>query len=121
MKHCIDYISISDVSFAFNNVVNDIMIGFLNLLVQYNLSTPAEHGTDWNGRISQHPEYRRSSNLPQIKEVEYVLDIMYLFHPFSFSKCSFQRSLIDNYMSLVKQLLFTYIWISKCNIHTEII
>ena len=33
MKHNIDYISISDISFAFNNVVNDIMIGFLNLLV----------------------------------------------------------------------------------------
>ena len=30
MKHCIDYISISDISFAFNNVVNDKMIGFLN-------------------------------------------------------------------------------------------
>ena len=33
--------------------------------VQYNLSTPAEHGTDINGRISQDPEYRRFYHLPQ--------------------------------------------------------
>ena len=34
-------------------------------MIQYNLSTPAEQGTDINGRISQDPEYRRSYHLPQ--------------------------------------------------------
>ena len=38
--------------------------------IQYNLSTPAEHGTDINGRISQDPEYRRSYHLSQNKRVK---------------------------------------------------
>ena len=42
-------------------------IGFSAVLyIQYNLPTPAKHGTDKNGRISQDPEYRRSYNFTQI-------------------------------------------------------
>ena len=37
--------------------------------IQYNLSTPAEHGTHINGRISQDPEYRRSYHLPQNNQI----------------------------------------------------
>ena len=41
------------------------VLAFLSYNVQYNLSTPAKHGTDINGRISQDPEYRRLYHLPQ--------------------------------------------------------
>ena len=32
-------------------------VGMWVYIVQYNLSTPAKHGTNINGRISQDPEY----------------------------------------------------------------
>ena len=73
------------------------------------------------GFNSKDTEYRRSSNLPQNKEVEYFLqvDMLYLFHIIFFSMSYFQihmlgneQSWIDNYISLVKQkLLFNlYFW-----------
>ena len=56
--------------------------------IQYNLSTPAEYGTDINGRISQDPEYRRSYHLPPNTRMchrslhsvfYYVQKILYVF------------------------------------------
>ena len=44
----------------------------LHIGIQYNLSTPAEHGTDMNGRISQDPEYRRSYHLPQNTHISVI-------------------------------------------------
>ena len=44
---------------------------------------------------------------PQTKKYNTFLDTLYLLHIFSFSMCSFQIIWIDNYMSLVKQLIYT--------------
>ena len=54
------------------------------MFIQYNLSTPVKHSSNWNGKISQDTEYRRLYDLPNNSHEIYLWSLF----PLLFSMCN---------------------------------